>query len=165
MERKDIFLKEETETGDYARALEKTVTTGFVSKYFYNIMGSTRLTKKEVVYFSLLEILKTISKINSLSKHDLTEESLSKLEKNEQDELKILWAFKQRLNKNICTLPAVMTERFQYMFGLGLQSLNGLSRDEMVKLAGGYRRALQPDEVGFGSKLWRRLRGDVLYPE
>jgi len=160
--RKDITVRETTDKGDFAKALEDSVMAQYVSTYFYDVIGSTRFSRREILHFSLMEILKVISKINSLREVD---KDNTDLPEKERVEIKILWSFKQRMLRNICTLPHVMNERFQYMYALGLKAYMGMSRDELIRLSSGYKDLMSGDNLGLFGRLKRRITGNVLYPE
>lgn len=130
-------------------------------------MGSTRLTRTEILILSLMEIERIRSKIESLSYHDIEKKTLDMLSKEEQTELKELWTIKKRFRRNPNALVFAIYDSFEYMFGLGLQSLDGLSRQEGVALVGGAtQRILDKDKMGFGERIKKRLfSNDILFVE
>jgi hypothetical protein len=116
---------------------------------------------------SLMEINRISAKILSLSRHDVSEEVLESLPTEEQAELKELWVVKQRFRRNPHALVFAIYDSFEYMYGLGLQSLDGLSRTEGVELVGGAtQRLLDPNKMGFGERLRKRLfSNEILFTE
>jgi len=160
-----MIIKEETERGDVTRSLEGVINTQFISKRFKDIMSATRLTRYEVLIFALMEIVRIVSKINSLSYSDMEENNLALLENEERKEIYELWSLKKRFMRNPHALAFVICDSFVYMYGLGLQSLDGLSRQEGTTLvSGSYQKLLNPDEMGTLEKLKKRLLGNVIYP-
>lgn len=158
-----IRFKEETERGDVARSLQKLIETQFISKRFEDIMGSTRLRRVEILTFALMEINKSVMKISSLTYEDTQDRTLSI---KEQEDIIELYALKKRFMRNPCALAYAVYNAFEYMYGLGLQSLDGLSRQEGVTISGGaFKRLLDPDEMSFFQKAKKRLMGDVLFTE
>ena len=159
----NVRVKEETERGDVAKSLQQLISTHFISKRFKDIMGATRLTKKEVFYLSIMEIQRITAKILSVTDSDVEADGLSQEEKTELQELN---ALRKRFYKNPNALAYAVFDSFEYMFGLGLQSLDGASRMEGVTIStGATERVLNPNEMGFFDKMRRRLTGKVLYPE
>ncbi len=152
--------------GDIAKAVQSLINTHFVSKRFKDIFGSTRLTRTEIFIFSCMEIIRATSLIISLSPNDVSEEALRELSKEEKEEILEYWALKKRFRYNPHAISYVISASFSYMYGLGMQSLDGMSRDEGVRLASGsYKRIYTPDELGRFDRIKRRLFGDVLFPE
>lgn len=163
---RDITVKEATEKGDIAKSFQQLVETHFVSKRFKDIMGSTRLTRIEVLIFSLMEIQRIRAKIMSLSYRDTTDEVLKTLTLDEQVEVKELWALKKRFMINPHASLYALYDSFEYMYGLGLQSLDGLSREEGVQMVGGsFRKITEGDDLGRFERIKRRILGNVLYTE
>lgn len=164
---KRIRMREETDKGDVAKSLQSLVEKHYVSKRFKDIMGATRLNKTEVMIFSLLEMERRRTLIMSLSQKDvdaITKDSDAT--KEEKDDIKGLWALKQRMMRDPHAIAFTSYDSFMYMFGLGMQSHEGMSRREGVELVGGtYRRILDPEELGRFGRIKRRLFGDVLFPE
>ena len=159
-----MIMKEESYKGDVAKSLEGVIETHFISKRFKDIMGATRLTRYEILSFALMEILRMVMKINSLSYVDMDEKNLKLLPKEEQAEIMELWSLKKRFMRNPHALGYVMLNSFEYMYGLGLQSLDGLSRQEGITLANEIKQnLLDPDKMGSWEKMKRRLLGDVSY--
>lgn len=157
-----VYVREQTEQGDIARSLEALINTQYKSRRFMDIMASTRLTRYETIFFSLMEILRRSSKILSLSPDDLKDETLSD---EEQQEIKELYALKKRFLVNPHSMLYAISDSFEYMYGLSLQSLDGMSRQEGVDMVtASYRRVREPDNVPMMEKLRRRMLGDVLYP-
>jgi len=159
----NIKIKEESERGDVAKSLQKLIETHFISKRFKDIIGSTRLTKREVYILSIMEIQRIINKVLSITDTDV---NASGLTKEEREELRELNELRKRFYKNPNALAYAIYDSFEYMFGLGLQSLDGASRTEGVSIASGATQyILNPDNMGFFEKMKRRLTGKVLYPE
>lgn len=162
----EIVTKESTEKGDVAKSLQQLVQTQFVSKRFKDIFGATRLTKSEVYIFAMMEMNRVMSKILSITEIDVSLEALRNLPKEEQIELKELWELRKRYDKNPFAFSYTIYDAFMAMAGLGLQSLDGLSRQEGTQLVGGtYQKILDPKEMGLFDKAKRRLLGNVIYPE
>lgn len=152
--------------GDISKSLQELVKAHFVSKRFKDIFGSTRLTKTEVVIFSLMEIFRIKDKILSLSKKDVSNEALNRLSIEEQKEIKELWELKLRIMRNPHALSFAIFDSFEYMYGLGMQSYEGLSRNEGVELVGGIRqKIIDPDTMGTIEKIKKRMFGNVLFTE
>ena len=162
---KDFTIHESTEKGDIAKSLQQLVNTQFVSKNFKDIFGATRLTKSEVYIFAMMNINRVMSKILSIDSIDVSDEVLKNLPDLEKTELLELWELKKRYYKNPFAFSYTIYDAFMSMAGLGLQSLDGLSRIEGTQLVGGtYQKILDPKEMGFLDKAKRRLLGNVMYP-
>jgi len=161
-----VTMREETEKGDVAKSLQKLVETQFVSKKYKDIFGSTRLTRAEVYIFSIMEVNRIMSKILSIDATDISDTALANLSPDERESLKELYQLKQRYIKNPFAFSYTVYDAFMSMAGLGLQSLDGLSRQEGTQLVGGtYQKILDPDKMGTLDKIKRRLLGNVIYPE
>jgi hypothetical protein len=160
-----VTVREESDKGDIAKSFEGLIKSHFISKRFKDIMGSTRLSRHEVMILALMEINRITAKILSLSRHDVSETVLAKLSVDEQNELKELWVIKMRFRRNPHALVFAIYDSFEYMYGLGLQSLDGLSRTEGVELVGGAtQRLLDPNKMGFGERLKKRFfSNDILF--
>jgi hypothetical protein len=165
MERRtNVLVREDTEKGDIAKSLEAMIKTHFVSKDFKDIVGSTRLTKREIMIMSLLELQKSVSRMIMLDEADIDEESLGKLSQNEQDEIKAFYFLKEKFKKNPHALTYALYHAWEYMYVLGHQSLDGGSRAEGTQMvAGTFQKILDPKEMGTLEKMKRRLVGDVLF--
>lgn len=162
----DVQIKESTEKGDIAKSLQQLVATQFVSKRFKDIFGSTRLTKSEVYIFAMMEMNRVMSKILSIDAVDVSDEALNRLTREEQIELKELYQLKLRYYKNPFAFSYTIYDAFMAMAGLGLQSLDGMSRQEGTQLVGGtYQKILDPKDMGFFDKAKRKLLGNVIYPD
>lgn len=162
----EIVTKESTEKGDVAKSIQQLVATQFVSKRYKDIFGSTRLTKSEVYIFAVMEMNRVMSKILSLTEVDISIEALKNLTKEEQIDLKELWQLRKRYDNNPFAFSYTIYDAFMSMAGLGLQSLDGLSRQEGTQLVGGvYQKILDPKEMGLFDKAKRRILGNVIYPE
>lgn len=167
-ERKDPFvnritMKEETEKGDIAKSLQQLIETQYISKRFFDIVSSTRLTKQEAILLSIMEIRRISDKIFSLTEKDVTAEGLSDKERNE---IKELYELKKRFYRNPLALSYMMRDSFMYFLTLSYQSLDGGSRSEGVTIAGGgTRKILDEDKMGGFDKIRHRLFGKVLYEE
>lgn len=160
---KVMRYKEETDRGDVAKSLQELIKAHFISKSFKDIMGATRLQKREVYIISIMEIWRITSKILSIRESDIKSDNLTE---GEREELKELYQLKQRFQYNPLALSYAIYDSFEYMFGLGLQSLDGLSRMEGVEISSGaVHRLMSPDDMGFLEKTRKRLFGKVLYPE
>jgi hypothetical protein len=162
---KDFTVHESTEKGDIAKSLQALVNTQFVSKNFKDIFGATRLTKAEVYIFAMMNMNRVMSKILSIDSVDVSEEALRNVSESEKTDLLELWELKKRYYKNPFAFSYTIYDAFMSMAGLGLQSLDGLSRTEGTQLVGGtYQKILDPKEMGFLDKAKRRLLGNVIYP-
>ena len=161
----DFTVHESTERGDIAKSLQQLVNTQFVSKNFKDIFGATRLTKAEVYIFAMMNMNRVMSKILSIDSIDVSDEALVNLPDSERIELLELWELKKRYYKNPFAFSYTIYDAFMSMAGLGLQSLDGMSRTEGTQLVGGtYQKILDPKEMGFLDKAKRRLLGNVMYP-
>ena len=161
----DFTVHESTEKGDIAKSLQQLVNTQFVSKNFKDIFGATRLTKAEVYIFAMMNMNRVMSKILSIDSIDVSDEALVNLPDSERIELLELWELKKRYYKNPFAFSYTIYDAFMSMAGLGLQSLDGMSRTEGTQLVGGtYQKILDPKEMGFLDKAKRRLLGNVMYP-
>lgn len=164
--RTKVSVREESEKGDIARSLEELVRTHFVSKDFRNIVGSTRLTKREIMIMSLMELQKAVSRMIMLDKSDITDENFTGLTQNEQEELRTFYFLKEKFKKNPHALTYALYHAWEYMYVLGHQSLDGGSRMEGTQMvAGTYQKILDPKEMGTLDKMRRRLMGNVLFTE
>lgn len=161
----DFTVHESTEKGDIAKSLQQLVNTQFVSKNFKDIFGATRLTKVEVYIFAMMNMNRIMSKILSIDSIDISDEALVNVPESEKTELLELWELKKRYYKNPFAFAYTIYDAFMSMAGLGLQSLDGMSRTEGTQLVGGtYQKILDPKEMGFLDKAKRRLLGNVMYP-
>jgi len=154
----------EQEKGDIARSLEELIKAHFVSKDFKDIIGSTRLSRSEILILSLMEINRIVSKILSMSESDISDEVLKHATQRQKQDAYELYNLKKRFAINPHAMVDAVYTSFEYMYGLGLQSLDGLSRKEGVGLFNtSNRRILDNDEISGFEKLKRRLTGSVLY--
>lgn len=161
-----LIVKEETEKGDIAKSLEQLIKTHFVSKRYKDIAGSTRLTRYEILTLSLMEIQRVIAKLLSIDESSIEEDSLKQLPEDEQREVLELYHWKKRFAVNPMALTHAVFDSWSYMYVLGLQSLDGLSREEGVTMvAGTTKKILDQGEMGFLDKMRRRLTGNVLFVE
>lgn len=161
-----VSVREETEKGDIAKSLEELVRTHFVSKDFKDIVGATRLQKREIMIMSLLELQKVVSRMLMIDNADFNKEFFNRLTENEQTTLKELYYMKEKFRKNPHALTYALYYAFEYMYVLGHQSLEGMSREEGTQMvAGTFQKILNPDDMGRFEKLKRRLVGNVLFTE
>jgi len=161
----DFTVHESTEKGDIAKSLQQLVNTQFVSKNFKDIFGATRLTKAEVYIFAMMNMNRVMSKILSIGSIDVSDDALTNLPESERADLLELWELKKRYYKNPFAFSYTIYDAFMSMAGLGLQSLDGMSRTEGTQLVGGtYQKILDPKEMRFLDKAKRRLLGNVMYP-
>ena len=161
-----VSVREESEKGDVAKSLEELVRTHFVSKDFRDIVGATRLTKREILILSLMELQKAMSRMLMLEATDVTDEALENYTDNEKKEIKEFHMLKERFKKNPHALSYAIYQAWEYMYVLGHQSLDGGSRAEGTQMvAGTFQKILDPKEMGTLEKMKRRLVGDVLFTQ
>ena len=158
-----IVVREETEKGDIAKSIEKMLESQYVSRRFKDIMASTRLTRREVLILANMEVNRLLMRILSVEEDDLNVDGLSDAEK---EDIQIMLKLKKKFIKNPCALAYALYDGFMYMYGLGLQSLEGESRREAVAIASGiYKRVIEPEELSRLERIKRRLFGRVLFVE
>lgn len=158
-----IIHKEETEAGDVAKSLMNLINSQFTSNRFDDVLTSTRLSRFEIQAIAVGNVNRVVAKIYSISKSDTEDTSLSQ---EEQNELKELWALKRRLMKNPMALSYIMWDGWMKTYVAGLQSLDGMSRQEGVDIASGAtKRMMEGNELSLAQKLRKLASGNVMYNE
>jgi len=156
-------FSESNPSGDIARSIEGMLQSQYQNRYWKDIYASTRLERKEIPILANFNANRMIMKILSTQEKDYEDELLSNEEKKEH---KANYELKVRFQKNPTGFAYALYDAYMYFYGLGLQSLDGQSRKEAVMIASGnIQRMLDPQNMGWGEKLKKRLFGNVLFPE
>lgn len=156
-------FKEETEKGDVARSLQELIASQYISKNFEDIFGSTRLSGMQVNIIARMFIVQSVSEILSVNADDIQTDNL---EDKEMQQLKMMFELKKRAYRNSLALISSLYYSFLKMYGLALQSLEGMSRQEGVNISGGAtQKLLDGNELGFFDKMRRSLAGKIRYVE
>lgn len=158
-----ISVADEKEKGDIQLSLQRLVENQYITKVFKQVLGATRLTRRDIITIALMEPQRITMKMLSTTKADLEDKTLSD---EERQELRELYAIKIRIMKNPCALAYIMYQTTELPYIIGLQSHEGLSRREAIEIVmGSHRRIMDPEQLGFFGRTKRRLFGNVLFPE
>jgi hypothetical protein len=153
--------EEKTEVGDIAKSLMRLLDSHYASTRFNDVLTSTRLTPSLVQTVSVANSCRVIAKIFSIGERDLKDDTLTD---EEREELNDMMALKRRMMGNEMTLAFTMWDSWLKTFIMGLQSLDGMSRQEGVEISSGAtRRLMQGDELGAVDKLRKLIGGNVRY--
>lgn len=156
-------VKEETERGDLAKSLQKLIEAQYISKKEYDVIASTRFTKREALIIALMNVIRRINQIHMITYREIEElvrndDDSAKLQKDEQRELiESLWNLKKRIMRSPDALSYEINNSFIFMFSLALQSLDGGSRVEGMNISGGATKKMMDE----GLSPWERLTGRV----
>lgn len=161
-------MKEETEKGDIAKSLQQLIEAQYISKEEYDVIASTRLTKREALVISLMNVIRRMNQIQMITYREIEElvksqnNDLSEKERN--DAIESLWNVKKRIMRSPDALAYEINNSFIFMFALTLQSLDGGSRMEGMNISSGATNKLfEGDNLSAMERLTGKFRGRSLF--